>query len=135
MAILILFNDYNFVDPQLYETVKDAKSLDVLNVASQIGRFDLISMFLGIVAVFIGIVAVLGFWTIRGAALKSASDAAREEMKATGEKHVKEWIEKHGRTFFEAAGSVQEGSAVPSIGIGDEKAAQITKNADEIKED
>lgn len=118
------------------ERIKDAvANPDALKIAYDVGVLELLSLSLTIITVLLALFAVVGFWMIRGAALKSASDAAKEEMKAIGEKYVTDWIEKHGRSFFETAASVQSGSTVPSISIGDEKAAQITKNADEIKED
>lgn len=101
VAVITLYNDYNFVDPALYKTVEKDGGNDTLKVAVQLGRFDLVSMLLAIVTLLIGIFAVSGFWMIRGAAIKAAEEAALAEAKKQSEATAKETAEKIARAYLE----------------------------------
>jgi len=79
MAIIMLFKEYHFVDPALYDAVAKSGDLDTLSVAVKLGRFDLVSMLLGLIAVLIGMAAMSGFWMLRGAAKNAAAQQAKEE--------------------------------------------------------
>lgn len=135
VAIFILFNEYHFVDPALYESVKSAESRDVLNVATQLGRFDLVSMFLAVVTLFLGVIALAGFWTIRGAALRAAEAAAREEVKNSAEKYVKQWMDAYGRDSLRAVEQVARGATEAEIEIGPLQERSVIENASELKEE
>jgi hypothetical protein len=53
---------------------------DAIQVAAQAGRLDIVSGLLGALGILIALSAIFGFWSVRGAAMKAASAAAREEM-------------------------------------------------------
>lgn len=78
IAIFMLYRDYHFVDPALYEAVKDQKSADAFHVASQLGRFDFASMILGCVSIFIALAAIFAFLEIKNRAEESARKAAQQ---------------------------------------------------------
>ena len=46
VAVIVLFGDYHFVDPSLYKVAKDNSGAEALNIASQMGRLDLVSLVL-----------------------------------------------------------------------------------------
>lgn len=134
VAIIILFNDYHFVDPAIYESVKNAESKNVLHVAAQLGRFDLVSMLLAVVTLFLGIIALAGFWMIRGAAVRAAENAAREEIKTNASHYIKEMAETLGRDIFSEANAVQKGISKPHIDIGRDQEKLVIAGASEFKE-
>jgi len=73
-----LLKDYHFVDPALYDEVKDKTSLDAIRVASELGRFDLASMFLAGISILLGVAAIFGFVEVRFRSEKRAEEAARQ---------------------------------------------------------
>ena len=70
--------DYHFVDPEKLSVVRKQESLDVVQVAAQLGRFDLVSLLLTV----FGLVAVLGglfaFGFVRGESSAVARATAEE---------------------------------------------------------
>jgi hypothetical protein len=93
VLIIALFKDYHFVDPALYEAVKDQKSLDAMHVASELGRFDMVSAYLGVFSIFIALAAIFAFVEVRTRAEKAANEAAtaivNEKVKALFEEAMK----------------------------------------------
>lgn len=78
MLIWLLLKSYHFVDPALYNEVKDQTSLDAIRVASELGRFDLASMFLGGISILLGIAAIFGFVEVRTRSAERAEATARQ---------------------------------------------------------
>lgn len=108
ISILILYKDYRFVDPALYEAVKETKSLEVINVAAQLGRFDLAAMFLGGTSIIIAIAAIFGFLEVRSKsvrvaietatlqAAKTAQDVAELQIRPEAERIIEAFFERKG---------------------------------------
>ncbi len=108
VAIIILFTDYKFVDPALYDAVKDAKSLDVFNVAAQLGRFDLAALFLGGTSIIIAIAAIFGFLEVRAKSVRVAIDTATLQAAKTAQEvaelQIRPEAERIIEAFFERKG-------------------------------
>lgn len=108
VAIAILYTDYKFVDPALYEAVKDTKSLDVVNVAAQLGRFDLASLFLGGTSLVIAIAAVFGFLEVRSKSVRVATEVASLQAEKTAQEvaelQIRPEAERIIEAFFERKG-------------------------------
>ncbi|MER8509135.1 hypothetical protein [Mesorhizobium sp. M0199] len=79
--LIAVLKQYHFVDPALYEAVKDAKSADILELASQLGRFDLVSMLLGMFGILLGLGAIVGFSELRFRAREVAGETAQIEAR------------------------------------------------------
>lgn len=137
--VVILLSGYHIVDPALFDRVRATGSVDALDVAAQLGRFDLVSMFLGIIALLIGVIAVSGFWMIRGAAMRAAEVAAKIEAKEQAEKVA----ERVARTYLEEntpklvssmVQSLKDTSLTlpPDIGLTPEEVQEVTAEAEEI---
>jgi hypothetical protein len=56
------------------------ESPDAIHLAGELGRLDVVSIFLAGLGIFIGIVALGGFWMVRRAAMNSAGEAAKVEV-------------------------------------------------------
>ena len=69
--------EFNFVTPSLYEAAKNENAADALHLALQIGRLDLVTLFLAIVA-------FIGFWSyghvVDRAARKETEEIAPKEI-------------------------------------------------------
>lgn|GEM_PF-4316063 len=143
IVVLTLFKDYHFVDPAIYDRVVDTGSKDALDVAAQLGRFDLVSMILGIIALLIGIMAVSGFWMIRGAAVKAAEDAAVSASRSVADKqattvaelvaqgylaeNVPKLVDSMLKSILATAPTV-----APETGLTPEEVQEVTARAQEI---
>lgn len=79
IAIVMLFKEYHFVDPALYEAVKDQKSVDAMHVASQLGRFDMVSLILSMIGIFISLAAIFAFIEVRSRSVRVAAETAERE--------------------------------------------------------
>jgi hypothetical protein len=134
VLLAVLVKDYHFVDPALYDTIKTQDGRDVLYVASQLGRFDLVSLFLGAGGLFLGAAALGGFWMVRSAAVSAADAAAREESNTLVPKLAREWFEREGRAIFEQAAAINQGAKTATIDIDETEAQQVIKAANEIGE-
>lgn len=108
VALFILFKDYKFVDPALYEAVKDAKSLDVFSIAAQLGRFDLAALFLGGTSIIIAIAAIFGFLEVRSKSVRVAIDTATMQAAKTAQEvaelQIRPEAERIIEAFFERKG-------------------------------
>lgn len=143
IVLMTMFKDYHFVDPALYDTVVEKKSKDALDVAAQLGRFDLVSMLLGIIALLIGIMAVSGFWMIRGAAVKAAEDAAvrvaeevataqaKRAAEAVAQGYLAENVPRLVQTMVKSYMDTAP-SATPNAGLSPEQVQEVTEDAKEI---
>jgi hypothetical protein len=132
--VILLLSGYHIVDPALYNRVKSTGSADTLDVAAQLGRFDLISMFLGIIAVLIGIMAVSGFWMIRGAAIKAAEDAAKVEARIQAEITARIYLEENTPALVSGVLKSRGEPMAPNIGLTEEQIQEVTSGATEIGE-
>lgn len=138
-VIALLLSGYHIVDPALFDRVRATGSVEALDVAAQLGRFDLVSMFLGIIALLIGVIALCGFWMIRGAAMRAAEVAAKTEAKEQAEKVA----ERVARTYLEEntpklvssmIQSFKDASFTPPLAVGltPEEVQEVTAEAEEI---
>lgn len=82
--IIILLKDYNFVDPNLIDSVASAKPNDAYSIAMQLGRFDLLTTLLTIISVMIALTALLGFLEVRNKTSRIANEVAKEEAAKVG---------------------------------------------------
>lgn len=135
-ALIALYKDYHFVDPALYDRVKATGSKDVLDVAVQLGRFDLISMFLGTIALLIGVMAVSGFWMIRGAAIRAAEEAAKLEAKSQATLVSEKIAEDVARRYLEEKAPALVETVLKFQGIVRPAQVDLTKaEADQVTSD
>lgn len=121
--ILTLLKEFHFVDPALYDEVMAAKSNDVIHVASELGRFDMASLLLGIVSILIALAAIFGFAEVRWRSEKKAEETARLV--------VEQKVPALFNEALKARGSLREFSI--DIGGIDEK--KLMAKASEIKRD
>ncbi|MFV0798932.1 hypothetical protein OHI65_08540 [Brucella sp. MAB-22] len=77
--IIILLKNYNFVDPNLIDSVSKAKPNDTYSIAMQLGRFDLVTTLLTVISIIIALAALLGFLEIRSKTARIANDVAKDE--------------------------------------------------------
>lgn len=122
IAIWILFGDYHFVDPALYEQVKSKASLDAISVASQIGRFDLASMFLAIVSILLGIGGIVGFIEVRFRTGKLAEETARQ------------MVDEKVSALFDEAMRVKGQSTAVNVGMTEEAVSDVIGKSHELKQ-
>lgn len=124
-AIVVLAQDYHFVDPTLYDAVLEAKTRDAFSLAVQLGRLDFLNSVLAILALTIAGGAVFGILEVRKGAEIKAEEAARVA--------ARDYLDRHARTMFDQAvkamGSKPE---KPILGNMDESA--IMAGATEMKE-
>lgn len=121
VAIFMLYRDYNFVDPALYEAVKDQKSLDTLHVAVQIGRFDLASFFLGTVAILIALAAIFAFVEVKSRAERVAEEAA------------KAIVDSRVGSLFEEAMKTRAKEVAPMLHLSDAEEAKAMAESTELE--
>ncbi len=106
--IIALLKDYHFVDPALYDAVKAEKSRDIIQLAGQLGRFDMASMFLAGIAILLGMAAIFGFLEVRSKAIRVAKDEATLEAarvaQEVAELQIRPEAERSIEAFFERKG-------------------------------
>ena len=90
VAIWALFSSHNVVDPALYRAVVKTESLDALQVATQLGRLDVVSSILAMFGILIGLAAIFGFAEVRVRAKEVAGDVARDEAKTAMDSYLNE---------------------------------------------
>ncbi len=76
LAIIGLVFGSKLVDPALYLDEAAKGHYEAITVASQLGRFDLISAILGMFGVLVGLAAIFGFIEVRTGAREAARAAA-----------------------------------------------------------
>jgi len=115
-----LLKDYHFVDPSLYHEVKDKTSLDAIRVASELGRFDLASMFLAGISILLGVAAIFGFVEVRFRSEKRAEETARQivDQKVTA--------------LFNEAMKTRGDGALPHVGVTKAVEADVLSKANEL---
>ncbi|MDR9820595.1 hypothetical protein RJJ63_14965 [Rhizobium hidalgonense] len=118
-----LLRDYHFVDQSLYNEVKDKASLDAIRVASELGRFDLASMFLAGVSILIGVAAIFGFVEVRFRSEKRAEEVAR---------HV---VDQKVTALFNEAMKTRGDGMAPQLGMTEAVEADVLSKANEIGKD
>jgi hypothetical protein len=79
VVIWALFKDYHFVDPAIYNEAVKSGNADAIQVAYQIGRLDLASMFLAGISVLLGLAAIFAFVEVRSRAIRNAAETAKLE--------------------------------------------------------
>ncbi|PYE98914.1 hypothetical protein C8J35_103515 [Rhizobium sp. PP-F2F-G38] len=136
ILLAVFARQYHFVDPTLYETVKDQDGRDALFVASQLGRFDMVSLFLTAAGLFLGGAALTGFWMIRAEATRAAQKEAREIASQTAAVEAalvsRKWIEDEGKALLREYAMVQQGAADPTIGVTAAQASAVIAEATEV---
>ncbi|MEQ8283763.1 MAG: hypothetical protein RIC04_06615 [Parvibaculum sp.] len=73
-------------------TAQPVQTPDAIAYAGQIGRLDIVSLVLGLVALAIGIGSIGGFWMIRSAAVRAAEEEARKEIRECAPEIVREFL-------------------------------------------
>ena len=74
------------------------QSADAISYANQIGRLDLVSILLGIIAIIFGLAGIIGFLHIETVVKTKISEAIKEEFKEGG--RVQEIIREETRKCF-----------------------------------
>ncbi|MCD7110573.1 hypothetical protein LRX75_16180 [Rhizobium sp. DKSPLA3] len=135
----IVLSRYSFVDRDLYDVVAAQASHDVLHIASQIGRFDMISMMLSCWGLFIGVAALGGFWTIRGAAVAASEGVAKIEATrvavTSAETAARVYMEQNAARLFGEVLKARDGPTVDEAAVSVSKADEESaiENAEEMR--
>jgi len=98
--------------------------VDGIQLASELGRLDIVSLILGVFGLVVGILGFGGFWMIRGAALEAARDEARKEINA-----------KASEMFEQAVKLIDSGQQKSSLDVSQIDVEAIISKAEEVKED
>ena len=106
---------------------------DALRVAYNVGVLELLSLGLTLFGIVLALVAVMGFWAIRGAAIRSARAAAKEEVAEIAGKQAKQWVEEHGKATLAQYATAGAGSTVPTVAIDPATEAKVIEEASEVK--
>ena len=106
---------------------------DALRAAYYVGVLEILSIGLTVLGIVIALAAGFGFWMIRGAAVRAAREAAKEEIKVIAAKQAKEWIEEHAKGIIAQSALAVAGSSTPTIAIDPTAAAEVIESADELK--
>ena len=73
---------------------------DAIHLAAEVGRLDVVSLILALLAIILGFGAIAGFWMIRSAATKAAADMAKkvaeEEAVPEARRATIEWLQAQG---------------------------------------
>lgn len=97
---------------------------DGIQLASELGRLDIVSLILGLFAVFLGLFAFCGFWMVRGAAMKSAEAEAKKVINLIAPRMFEEAEKLNGDTDTKTA-----------INLPETQQEAIFEQATEVKED
>lgn len=97
---------------------------DSIQLASEMGRLDIVSLVLGIFGLVIGIVAICGFWMIRGAAIGAAKAEAKKVVYDVAPEMFSQ-IEKLNGSFDKKA----------QVTLPETQQEEILGQATEVKED
>ncbi|RWB29148.1 MAG: hypothetical protein EOQ42_25860 [Mesorhizobium sp.] len=89
IAIVVLMGNYHFVDPSLMNDVVAGSHSDSLNLASQIGRLDVLTLSITVLSILIAVATILGFWFYRGVVDQRATDEVRERLPMVLDEYVK----------------------------------------------
>ncbi|RWI11521.1 hypothetical protein [Mesorhizobium sp.] len=89
IAIAVLMGNYHFVDPSLMKDVATSAQADSLNLASQIGRLDVLTLSITVLSILIAVATILGFWFYRGVVEQRATDEVRERLPMILDEYVK----------------------------------------------
>ena len=92
--IWVINDDENY--KKATELIK--QSADAISYANQIGRLDLVSILLGIIAIIFGLAGIIGFLHIETVVKTKISEAIKEEFKEGG--RVQEIIREETRKCF-----------------------------------
>jgi hypothetical protein len=76
VAVIVLFGDYHFVDPSLYKVAKDNSGAEALNIASQMGRLDLVSLVLTLAGLLLALLGLYGFIAAKSEAIAESKSTA-----------------------------------------------------------
>jgi hypothetical protein len=110
---------------------------DALQVAYNVGVLELLSLGLTLFAILLALVAVFGYWTIRGAAKRAASETAKTEAttisKETAERIARQWIKENAASIFEEVSKSIGPKAVPSVGISEAEADEVMAASSELE--
>lgn len=98
--------------------------IDGIQLASEMGRLDIVSLVLGLLTLILGLVALCGFWMIRGSALEAACEAARIEINQKAPEMFNEVWKLNG-----------EGNQQPMSSVSDVKSKNIIAQATEVERD
>lgn len=82
-------------------TEQPSHAPDAIAYAGQIGRLDIISLVLGLLALTIGIGSIGGFWMIRSAAVRAAEKEARQEIRECAPKIVRDFLGENPQVISE----------------------------------
>ncbi|RWA67484.1 hypothetical protein [Mesorhizobium sp.] len=88
VAIVLLFTQYHFVDPELYAAAKANPGSDALSLASQLGRLDVVSLILTLAGLFLAFLGIFGFVAVRREAIAESKDAAEEVIPEEVKKYM-----------------------------------------------
>lgn len=98
--------------------------VDGVQLASELGRLDIVSLILGLFALILGVVAFCGFWMIKGAAIEAAREAARLEIN-----------KKAPEMFYEAGKLSGEGNQQSMVNFSEVDIENIIGQATEVERD
>lgn len=89
---VVLVQDYHFVDPALYESVRSTEQREVFALAVQLGRLDFLNAVIAILAVVFGVGALFGIVEVRRNAEQKAEEAAVPVAENTAKATVQELL-------------------------------------------
>lgn len=78
LLLVAVISDYHFIEPALMAEVRAQDGLDTIAVASQLGRFDLVSLLLAAFALLALLGGLFAFGYVRGESYATARQAAEE---------------------------------------------------------
>jgi len=80
------------------------ESADAISYANQIGRLDLVSIFLAIIAVILGLFGIAGFLHVKGMVQTEIDRVAPSEIKRIAPKQIKKYLDEQ----FEEGGNMNK---------------------------
>jgi cytochrome c biogenesis factor len=98
--IWIIADDNDF--KQANQLIKE--SADAISYANQIGRLDLVSIFLAIIAVILGLFGIVGFLHVKGMVQTEIDRVAPSEIKRIAPKQIKKYLDEQ----FEEGGNMNK---------------------------
>jgi hypothetical protein len=98
--IWIIADDNDF--KQANQLIKE--SADAISYANQIGRLDLVSIFLAIIAVILGLFGIAGFLHVKGMVQTEIDRVAPSEIKRIAPKQIKKYLDEQ----FEEGGNMNK---------------------------
>ena len=98
--IWLIADDNDFTKAN--ELIKE--SADAISYANQIGRLDLVSIFLAIIAVILGLAGIIGFLHIRDMVKTQIERIAPSEIKRIAPKQIKKYLDEQ----FEEGGNMNK---------------------------